>query len=482
MEVARSEPRTPRPSASVMLRRGDEILVCHRVSTVPAFPDYWAFPGGGVSRVDQAALASNPAWFPERDEDERAALVALFREMVEEVGLTTGSDGIEVVDENLRARILEDKGYWSKAADSGDILVNGNGFTVISERTTPPLAPLRFRNHFFTMECDVEPILIEGENAEFDDFRWATPQQLLDEWHRHEIRLPPPLVMILRELVTDAIENSIDQMSISPSKDNDRIEFAPGVECLPLPTATLPPATHTNCYILGVPGGERIIIDPAAKNDEGLALLQEKVDQIMADGSTIIATIFTHRHADHIGDLSAISNIYQAPIWASSETLETISPCDSDRVLKEGDMVKVDEVSWSIIETPGHCPGQLCLVSQAGIISADNVVQVGTILVPSGEGDMTAYIEGLYRLRDYNANLLFPGHGPVVTNPNKQISHYIEHREKRHEAVFTAWQNGLREIEELSHAAYADTPDAHPMLKIDQTMSHLDALRKEGRI
>ena len=465
-----------------MLRRGDEILVCHRVSTVPAFPDYWAFPGGGVSRVDQAALASNPAWFPERDEDERAALVALLREMVEEVGLTTGSDGIEVVDENLRARILEDKGYWSKAADSGEILVNGNGFTVISERTTPPLAPLRFRNHFFTMECDVEPILIEGDNAEFDDFRWATPQQLLDEWHRHEIRLPPPLVMILRELVTDAIENSIDQMSISPSKDNDRIEFAPGVECLPLPTATLPPATHTNCYILGVPGGERIIIDPAAKNAEGLTLLQEKVDQIMADGSTIIATIFTHRHADHIGDLSAISNIYQAPIWASSETLETISPCDSDRVLKEGDMVKVDEVSWSIIETPGHCPGQLCLVSQAGIISADNVVQVGTILVPSGEGDMTAYIEGLYRLRDYNANLLFPGHGPVVTNPNKQISHYIEHREKRHEAVFTAWQNGLREIEELSHDAYADTPDAHPMLKIDQTMSHLDALRKEGRI
>ena len=482
MEVARAEPRTPRPSASVMLRRGDEILVCHRVSTVPAFPDYWAFPGGGVSRVDQAALASNPAWFPERDEDERAALVALLREMVEEVGLTPGSDGIEVVDENLRSRILEDKRYWSKAVDSGEILVNGNGFTVISQRTTPPLAPLRFRNHFFTMECDVEPILIEGDNAEFDDFRWATPQQLLDEWHRHEIRLPPPLVMILRELVTDAIENSIDQMSISPSKDNDRIEFAPGVECLPLPTATLPPATHTNCYILGVPGGERIIIDPAAKNDEGLAQLQEKVDQIMADGSTIIATIFTHRHADHIGDLSAISNIYQAPIWASSETLETISPCESDRVLKEGDMVKVDEVSWSIIETPGHCPGQLCLVSQAGIISADNVVQVGTILVPSGEGDMTAYIEGLYRLRDYNANLLFPGHGPVVTNPNKQISHYIEHREKRHEAVFTAWQNGMREIEELSHAAYADTPDAHPMLKIDQTMSHLDALRKEGRI
>ena len=95
---------------------------------------------------------------------------------------------------------------------------------------------------------------------------------------------------------------------------------------------------------------------------------------------------------------------------------------------------------------------------------------------------MTAYIEGLHRLRDLGANLLFPGHGPMVANPTKLLTHYISHREKRHEAVFTAWQNGLREIEELSHAAYTDTPDAHPLLKIDQTMSHLDALRNEGRI
>ena len=141
-----------------------------------------------------------------------------------------------------------------------------------------------------------------------------------------------------------------------------------------------------------------------------------------------------------------------------------------------------NKIHWDIIETPGHCPGQICFVSDAGVISADNVVQVGTILVPSGEGDMTAYIEGLYRLRELDANLLFPGHGPVVTNPHKLLTHYIKHRENRHEAVLSAWQNGLREIEELSHAAYADTPDAHPLLKIDQTMSHLDALRREGRI
>ncbi len=461
MDVPRAKPHPPRPSASVMLRRGDEILVCHRVSTVPAFPDYWAFPGGGVSRID------------------RGPLFALCREMIEEVGLTPQ---LTHVDANLRAEILSDKTAFVAAVDDGRITIASEAFHIISERTTPPLSPLRFHNHFFTAKCEVDPVLETGGRDEFDAYRWATPAQLLEEWLNHEIKIPPPIIMLLRDLVGKELEEAIRILTKAPPSNNSRIEFAPGVECVPIPTNTLPPATHTNCYVLGVPGGPRVIIDPAAKCAEGLKILEEKVNDIQRSGSEILATIFTHRHSDHIGDLKAISEIYTAPIWATVETHEEIPVCETDSVLKEGDTFQLDDVTWSIIETPGHCPGQICLVSEAGIVSADNVVHVGTILVPSGEGDMTAYIEGLHRLRDLDANLLFPGHGPMVANPIKLLTHYISHREKRHEAVFTAWQNGLREIEELSHAAYADSPDAHPLLKIDQTRSHLDALRNEGRI
>ena len=482
MEVARAKPHAPRPSASVMLRRGSEILVCHRVSTVPSFPDYWAFPGGGVSRTDRAALEGHPEWFADRDQDERVALVALMREMIEEVGIVPSPNGLKQIENENRMRILQDKTAWLRLVESGEISIEDEGFVVISERTTPPLAPLRFRNHFFTVECTVEPILHSGERPEFDEYRWATPRRLLDEWMGNEIRLPPPLVMILRELLEDSIEKSIVRMSSTPPRKNARIEFGPGVECLPLPTDTLPPSTHTNCYILGVPGGDRVIIDPAAKCVDGLTQLQEKVDSILKEDSTIVGTIFTHRHQDHIGDLEAISQLYTAPIWGSHETLDSISTHGETRLLQDGDLFNLDGVIWNVIETPGHCPGQLAFVSEAGIVSADNVAQVGTILVPSGEGDMTAYIRDLKRLRDYKPRLLFPGHGPVVTNPEKLLSHYIRHREKRHEAVFVAWESGLRDIDDLSQAAYLDTPDAHPMLKLDQTKSHLKALRNEGRI
>ena len=55
----------PRPSASLIISRvnsgKEEILLCHRVSEVPAFPDFWAFPGGGVSRVDIKVAEENPS-------------------------------------------------------------------------------------------------------------------------------------------------------------------------------------------------------------------------------------------------------------------------------------------------------------------------------------------------------------------------------------------------------------------------------------
>ena len=49
MDMPESKITTPHPSASVILSReragGHEILLGHRVSELPAFPDVWSFPG-----------------------------------------------------------------------------------------------------------------------------------------------------------------------------------------------------------------------------------------------------------------------------------------------------------------------------------------------------------------------------------------------------------------------------------------------------
>tara|TARA_Y100001970_G_scaffold86122_1_gene108517 strand:- start:342 stop:1883 length:1542 start_codon:yes stop_codon:yes gene_type:complete len=496
MEMPKSERAAPRPSASVILSReregGHEILLGHRVSELPAFPDVWSFPGGAISRVDRAVAESHPEWLQNRDD--RVSVFALLREMVEELGVVPdGKGGLTEVGEDIRAEVCADKANWRSLMELGALTCQEFHCEVITDRTTPPQAPARFHNLFFhvpTGDPGVTPTFPPGR-SEFDEFRWWRPIDLVSSWEANEIRLPPPIVTLARDLVEGIemegdLQSACDTLAADPPTGKHRFEYGPGVECVLIPTDTLPPATHTNCFILGERGGERVVIDPAAKDEEGFEELAFKIQEIYDDGSSIIATIFTHRHPDHIGDLKRISEIYQAPIWASKETLAVISPCDSDRVLKEGDSFILDGPSggirWDVIESPGHCPGQICLVGESGIVSADNCTLVGTILVPSGEGDMGAYISGLERIRSLDPKVLFPGHGPLIANPKRVLTDYIEHRKARHQKVLEAVRAGNSDISRIASAAYTDSPGVHPLLAQDQALSHLKELQRTGEV
>ena len=132
--------------------------------------------------------------------------------------------------------------------------------------------------------------------------------------------------------------------------------------------------------------------------------------------------------------------------------------------------------------TPGHHPGHVCLFSKAGLVAGDMLAGIGTILIPPHTGNMTRYIEQLERLRSLQPHLVFPSHGPVVAIPDRLINHYIKHRKARHSNVLNAVANGTSNLEAIAVEAYADTPDAHPGLAIDQTLSHLMALEAEGSV
>ena len=101
---------------------------------------------------------------------------------------------------------------------------------------------------------------------------------------------------------------------------------------------------------------------------------------------------------------------------------------------------------------------------------------VGTILVPSSDGNMNSYISGLERIRSLGPTMLFPGHGPACTNPARLLERYIRHRTSRHDGVLNAVLSGLSGLEEITLYAYQDSPDAHPILSRDQTLSHLNSL------
>ena len=486
-----------RRSASVVLSReksgGHEILLGHRVSELASFPDYWAFPGGGISRVDIEAAKILKGKLEVRDSHEEACF-ALLREMVEEVGLSPDGNGsIIEVSSDIRESVCEDKSEWLRLVNEGRIEIEGFSCQMITDRTTPPFSPMRFQNYFFHVPMGrslASPTFPPGR-SEFDDFRWWNPRDLIRQWEENTVRLPPPIVTLVRDLSRMIEEEggllrACEKLSVSPPSGDHRIEFAPGVEAFPLRTETIPPSTHTNCYILGELGGECVVVDPAAISEESLIYLESKISRVISSGSKIVATIFTHRHSDHIGNLSRISEIYKAPIWASRTTLRSISHEGTSSTIREGDSFTLKgpsgNMKWDVIETPGHCPGHICLVGDSGVVSGDNCVVVGTILVPSSEGDMDSYIAGLRRILSLDPPMLFPGHGPACTNPPRLLERYIKHRLARHNSVIDAVSSGSRTVEEIAIAAYHDSPDANPFLSRDQTLSHLNSLVATGKV
>ena len=108
-----------------------------------------------------------------------------------------------------------------------------------------------------------------------------------------------------------------------------------------------------------------IVVDPSCKADEILkAVGNRKVDAI----------ILTHRHSDHVGAAKAlrdktgatvIASAIDAPIISGEQKLPhddmRFEPCPVDQTVADGDILKIGNMPWKVISTPGHTPGGICL-------------------------------------------------------------------------------------------------------------------------
>src|SRR3954471_6715396 len=92
---------------------------------------------------------------------------------------------------------------------------------------------------------------------------------------------------------------------------HDLVSVAPGIRVLALRTPTLPPAAHTNVYLVGPDTGPVAVVDPGSPYPEEQAVL----DQFLAD-VPIDLVLLTHHHGDHVGGASALAARWGVPIAA----------------------------------------------------------------------------------------------------------------------------------------------------------------------
>lgn len=125
--------------------------------------------------------------------------------------------------------------------------------------------------------------------------------------------------------------------------------------------------------------------------------------------------LVTHHHADHTDGIMALKNQHKCRVVAPAAEAGKIPGVDE--TVKEGDRVKVGNLSGNVIETPGHTLGHI-----AYWFHGDKVAFVGDTLFSIGcgrviEGTMDQMWSSLKKLRDLpDDTRIYVGHEYTLAN------------------------------------------------------------------
>lgn len=182
-------------------------------------------------------------------------------------------------------------------------------------------------------------------------------------------------------------------------------------------------ALSSNCYILD-DGNSAVIIDPGFPE-------QKLMDYVYANKSKIKFILLTHRHFDHVSAATQIRDITGAKIavhpldecglYSDEASLTAMfgylygranTDAKADVLISNGDVISSGEMSFQVIETPGHSPGGVCYLCDNLLFSGDTLFRgsVGRTDLPScSYSDLMESVKKLSKLPD--ETLVYPGHG-----------------------------------------------------------------------
>jgi hypothetical protein len=85
-------------------------------------------------------------------------------------------------------------------------------------------------------------------------------------------------------------------------------------------------------------------------------------------------------------------------------------------------------------------------------------------------------------MKSLGANVIYPGHGPVIFDANAKLAEYVAHRAEREDQIIAAMTDGSSSIDELVGVIYRDYPANARPLAARSVLAHLDKLTAEDRV
>lgn len=176
----------------------------------------------------------------------------------------------------------------------------------------------------------------------------------------------------------------------------------------------------TNCYILADETARVCaVIDPGDEPD--------RVEKAIAQtGCTPVAIYLTHGHFDHyMGVAGLLQNHPDLPVYIHRNDVVDGSARElkfprlgekNQRYYQEGDVLTLGTLSISVLETPGHSSGSVCLVVNDVIFAGDTLFCMSCGRTDFPDGSYDAILRSLARLARLDGDYrVYPGHERATT-------------------------------------------------------------------
>jgi glyoxylase-like metal-dependent hydrolase (beta-lactamase superfamily II) len=293
------------------------------------------------------------------------------------------------------------------------------------------------------------------------------------------------------------------------------MELPYGIRRITTPLPTRP--GHVHSYLLPGEDGWTLV-------DTGIGL--PDAQEVWAEalgGAEVVRILVTHFHPDHVGAAADVHELTRAPVhqgaldyaqcelvWGNPNWPHRIAewflthgvPSEiTEELIQSGDVyrpfirfqrdpVLVDDGDrldgWELVAAPGHADGQLCLLKEGILVSADHLLgrispTVG--LWPASRPDpLGDFLESLERTIELAPAIALPGHGDPVEDPVGRAHELIEHHRERLDFTESALGDTPRTAYEVSFDLFGDDlKPASRRFAVAEALSHLERLVLEGR-
>lgn len=256
----------------------------------------------------------------------------------------------------------------------------------------------------------------------------------------------------------------------------------------------------TNTYLVGT-GKKRLLLDTGSGLEEYMPVLEEALAAVGCH--EIEGIVLTHAHPDHIGGVNQVREhfgnipVYKMP-WPADQGIAgpggDVSPIAIDNPdtladggledIADGAVIETEGARLRALFTPGHAPDHLCYVleEEQTLFSGDNVLGIGTTVIPATSGDLGEYMDSLERALLEDPVDIYPAHGPRIRGGSAKIQEYLDHRRAREQQVLDAVAAGDADPMTMVKRIYVGYPETLHAAAAQSVTSNLKKLERDGRV